>query len=294
MAESGAEPPLKSDLHSRIAVAAIGVPLCAVAVFAGGSLFALGLGALAAIGYREFATMFRSHGYKPGLLAASAGAAGFPVVVLYFGLPGGAMYGAGLLMTVSAVMMVRVRVADGPLLTAALTGFGMLYIGGLLSFGIPLRMDPLIGRGMEAGSAVTDRLSATLFFFYPVVITWLADTAAYFGGRRFGRRQLAPHVSPNKTIEGAIAAVVVAPLASLAYGWLALPGSWRPDSLVAVLFGVVVAGLAIIGDLIESALKRECGVKDSSNLLPGHGGILDRLDSLLWVIPGAYLFFLIF
>lgn len=280
-----------TDLHRRIAVAAIGVPLCGVVVFAGGILFALGLGALVAVGYWEFATMYRSRGHVPFRWIGSIGAALFPMTVLFFDLPGGAVLGALLLMLYAAAATGQVPIERGPLRAAALTGFGALYIGGLLSFGVPLREDPLIGRGMATGEMVTHRLSATLFFFFPVVVTWLADTAAYFGGRAFGRHQLAPRVSPNKTVEGAVAALAGGPIAALAYAMLVLPNSWQPEPLIAAAFGFVVAGLAIVGDLVESAMKRECDVKDSSDLLPGHGGILDRLDSLLWVMPGAYVFF---
>ena len=284
---------MKRDLQLRIAVAALGVPLCAMVVFAGGPIFAVGLGLLIAIGYWEFAAMFRSQDARPFLLPGSVGAALFPLAVLYHGLPGGWVLGASLLMVYSALAMARVPIEDGPVKAAAITGFGALYIGGLLSFGVPLREDPMVAGGALDGGAVAERLAATLFFFYPVAITWLTDTAAFFGGRAFGRHQLAPKVSPNKTVEGAIWALLTGPLISLAYATWLLPGSWHPGVLLAALFGLVVAGLAIVGDLVESALKRECAVKDASSLLPGHGGLLDRLDSLLWVLPGSYLFFVI-
>ena len=117
-----------------------------------------------------------------------------------------------------------------------------------------------------------------------MALVWLADIAAYFSGRRFGRHKLAPQISPGKTWEGAAGAVV----AVLAYG-LAL-SSKMPPALGArlVLLGAVMVGLtaiSIVGDLFESHLKRQAGLKDSSNILPGHGGVLDRIDSLTSTLP---------
>ena len=127
-----------------------------------------------------------------------------------------------------------------------------------------------------------------------MAIVWIADTAAYFVGRRFGRRKLAPQISPGKTWEGAaggIAAVVVYALALLP---LAARAGYAPplDALRVgawIAFAVALAALSIVGDLHESLLKRRAGVKDSGSLLPGHGGILDRTDALLAAMPPAAL-----
>ncbi|MFT3850116.1 MAG: phosphatidate cytidylyltransferase [Propionivibrio sp.] len=113
---------------------------------------------------------------------------------------------------------------------------------------------------------------------------WLADIAAYFSGRRFGRRKLAPAISPGKTWEGAVGGV----LAVIVYGFLFL--SVLPSALAenkTLLFGLLVAfaALSIVGDLFESLLKRQAGLKDSSSILPGHGGVLDRIDSLTLTLP---------
>jgi phosphatidate cytidylyltransferase len=138
------------------------------------------------------------------------------------------------------------------------------------------------------------RISGTLFFFFPIVITWIADTAAYFGGRTFGKRPLAPNISPNKTIAGAVFALVAATIVAPVYSRWVLPGGWEFGWIAAIGFGFVVGAFAIVGDLVESALKRECGVKDSGTILPGHGGVLDRLDSLLWSIPTAVFWMALF
>ncbi len=166
-----------------------------------------------------------------------------------------------------------------PFQTAALTFTAVLYVGGLLSFGVSLR------------EYLPDRLEGTLLFFLPVVVTWVVDTAAYTGGRALGRRKMAPAISPNKTVEGGVSGLLAGPVATVIYSWFALPDI--ADSLglgLLVVLGLVLAAAAILGDLAESSLKRECQVKDSSALLPGHGGLLDRMDSLLWTIPVAYFF----
>ncbi|MGB3425023.1 MAG: phosphatidate cytidylyltransferase [Castellaniella sp.] len=125
-------------------------------------------------------------------------------------------------------------------------------------------------------------------------LIWVADIAAYFTGRSLGRHKLAPRVSPGKTLEGAAGGVLAAT------AWLVATALWWPDSFGALLLarigwaGLVVAGVAlaawsILGDLFESLLKRRAGVKDSSQLLPGHGGVYDRIDAVLPVAPAAVL-----
>jgi phosphatidate cytidylyltransferase len=129
-------------------------------------------------------------------------------------------------------------------------------------------------------------------------LVWAADIAAYFGGRRFGRRKLAPAISPGKTWEGVWSGM--AGVLLLALAWSRIDARWAVDaaSLYSRLFGglgwaggalalIVLAGLSVVGDLTKSVAKRAVGVKDSSNLLPGHGGVLDRIDALLPVFPAA-------
>jgi phosphatidate cytidylyltransferase len=117
-----------------------------------------------------------------------------------------------------------------------------------------------------------------------LVLVWIVDTAAYFVGRRWGRRKLAPSISPGKTWEGAVGGVLgaaaYAMIGSIGYGGV----QWLPFSVVCA---VLLAVISIVGDLFESAAKRQAGVKDSGTLLPGHGGVLDRIDSAVAVLPIA-------
>jgi phosphatidate cytidylyltransferase len=160
---------------------------------------------------------------------------------------------------------------------------GVLYTGGLLSFGYVLREHPY---------AVGDRAGTALLTF-PLVLTWASDIGAYFVGRAVGGRKLIPSVSPAKTVSGALGGVAATVIGAWLYVRFALaPVAMLTMTLPAtIVFGIVISIAAQIGDLTESLLKREAGVKDSSRLIPGHGGLLDRLDSLLFVLPVAYLLF---
>ncbi|WP_419858728.1 phosphatidate cytidylyltransferase [Candidatus Palauibacter irciniicola] len=281
---------MSSNLRKRLAVAGVGVPLCALLTYAGGVVFVAGLGAAAALGYREFAAMMRGTGTRVLVLPGAVAAFLFPFAVLAGGLEGGGSYAAGLMLAFPALALATVELSERPIRAAACTTFGVFYVGGLLALGVPLREGGLLSAsGDDAGAG---RMAGTLLFFLPVVITWLADTAAYLGGRAFGKRPLAPRVSPNKTVAGAVCALLAGIAAAVVYPRFLLPDIWVLNLVSTLAFGLVVTGLAIIGDLAESALKRECGVKDSSGLLPGHGGMLDRLDSILWAVPAAFLFLL--
>jgi phosphatidate cytidylyltransferase len=154
----------------------------------------------------------------------------------------------------------------------ATTLFGVLYIGVSLSFLIPVRYtDPDEGRH---------------WIFVLFVAIWAGDIFAYFVGRQFGRHPLAPQISPQKTLEGAVAGLAGSLLAAWAYQYF----FWQTVSLKGVmLLAGLIAVAGQLGDLAESALKRSGNVKDSGALLPGHGGILDRIDSLLFGAPALWL-----
>jgi phosphatidate cytidylyltransferase len=182
-----------------------------------------------------------------------------------------------------------------PMASLGVTFFGALYAGSTLSFAYVLRYHEYAMGGREialGGWHVVLSAGGTLAAL-PVLLTWATDIGAYAFGRAFGRRKLMPSVSPGKTVAGAVGGLVV----SIAVTYLYVRYALRPVAQLgltpagAVLFGAVVSVAAQVGDLFESMLKREAGVKDSSQLIPGHGGVLDRVDSLLFVLPVAYLLF---
>lgn len=128
------------------------------------------------------------------------------------------------------------------------------------------------------------------FFIFTFLIVWFADVGAYFAGKSLGKNKLAPHVSPGKTIEGMLGGLLSVVALSLAASfWFEFKGQ---QQLLFVLMCAVVGIYSVFGDLFESLMKRQAGIKDSSNLLPGHGGVLDRIDSVLAAAP-VFLFGLI-
>ncbi len=125
-----------------------------------------------------------------------------------------------------------------------------------------------------------------------LLVVWIADTAAYFAGRRFGRRKLAPQISPGKTWEGVAGAFAAVLIYGFAVSFALQPAANAHDRIVMLIFILALTVLSIVGDLFESWIKRGAGAKDSGSLLPGHGGILDRIDSLTAALPFAALYFL--
>lgn len=128
------------------------------------------------------------------------------------------------------------------------------------------------------------RLDSLALVLFVQITIWATDSGAYFVGRKLGRHKLAPHISPNKTIEGSLGAIVIAFVAAVLFEWIVpqpLFSSWA--RLIAAT--LIISCVGQIGDLVESAIKRHFGVKDSGNILPGHGGIFDRFDSLIFVLP---------
>ena len=191
--------------------------------------------------------------------------------------------GCGVIVLLLAPMVFRAAYAGRALgrLRAGYGPFGFLYIGALFSTFVLLRSVP--GRVHVAPFGEADQ--GAWVMLYVAVCVWATDTFAYFVGRGLGRHKLNPTLSPGKTVEGAIGGVVGGLLIGMAFGqWIGLP---LPHGLAV---GAIAAVFGQLGDLFESALKRELGIKDFGNVLPGHGGSLDRFDSLLFVAPLAYLY----
>jgi phosphatidate cytidylyltransferase len=174
-----------------------------------------------------------------------------------------------------------------PLANVGVTFLGVIYVGWLFSYLIFLRSIPGTVDVPFPFINLPDMARGAWLVLYVIAVTWSTDAGAYFAGVRFGRHKLAPTLSPKKTIEGALGGLVAATAMSLAWGaWIELPW-WH-----CLVLGPLLGTLGQVGDLCESALKRDLGIKDFGALLPGHGGILDRFDSLLFTAPVAYYYFL--
>ena len=275
-----------SELATRVVSALVLAPVALGVIYLGGLPLATFLAAVSVGCAWEFFRLARATGVDPidpiGMpLAGALPLAAYSATVGIY-RPSLALPAAALLVVLGAVIWVR-GTAGRPLGSAAATILGILYTGGLLSFGYGLREHPY---------AVGDRAGTALVAF-PLVLTWASDIGAYFVGRAIGGRKLIPAVSPGKTVSGALGGLAVTIIAAWAYVRFVLtPTALLTMTLVgSLLFGAVISIAAQVGDLVESLFKREANVKDSSRLIPGHGGLLDRLDSLLFVLPVAYLLF---
>lgn len=237
------------------------------------SVYLLGVALIVALlAFREYADLAERSGARVSRPAAGMATALVVVAVGAPGLPIEAAF-AGITLGLAAVVLAGATTSadgGGALRDAAVSAFAPLYLG------IPL--------GLLSATRWTLGKEATLLL---IVTVALSDIAQFYTGRLFGRHLLAPVISPKKTIEGAIGGFVGAmtSLAVLGQWWLPnMPIHWR------VLLGFAVAAVGIVGDLFESLLKRSVGVKDASAVIPGHGGVLDRIDALLFAAPVFYVF----
>jgi phosphatidate cytidylyltransferase len=257
-----------SSLVSRLLVAAVLLPLVIGVVYLGGWwLWGLALaGGLIAL--HELYAMAKD--LRPLVLA---GYVGFVLALLGLEL-GGFEWGAGGILATMVVCFVLYGLSD--IRTSATTTFGVTLLGVVW-----------IGGGIGCLLLVRDTPEHGFWALIAVMFTIFAsDTAAYFVGRTLGRHRMSPSISPAKTWEGLAGGLV----AGVITAFLVLYKD-RDDFLTIpemLLFGAVVAVAGVLGDLFESAVKRDLGVKDSGRLLGGHGGMLDRLDALLWAGPAAY------
>lgn len=268
-------------------------------MLAGGAPLAALLAIVSAIGAWEFYRIARAAGAHPMADAGIAIAGLVPLAVHahYLGVFTVPPPLAALLVLVLLGAAIWLRGVDGkPIGAASTTLLGVLYTAGMLSFGYAIRYHDTVA-GYETVGATQLGLGSLriapggVLLVLPLVITWASDIGAYFAGRAIGGRKLIPSVSPSKTVAGAVGGLV----ASMVVSWLYARHVLAPAASIgftpwgALLFGALISLAAQVGDLFESLIKREGKFKDSSRILPGHGGILDRFDSLIFVLPVAYL-----
>ena len=290
-----------SELALRILFSVIAAPLALWIVLAGGAPLAALLAVVSALGAWEFYRIARGSGTRPldDVGIALAGLLPLAVHAHYLGLfalrPAlGAVVALAILAST-----IWLRGVDGrPLGAAAATLLGVAYTGGMLTYGYAIRYHDVVrgydlvgARHLALGPLAIRVPPGGALLIFPLVVTWASDIGGYFVGRAIGGRKLIPSVSPGKTVAGAVGGLV----ASMIVAWLYARSVLVPVASLgftpwgALGFGAAISVAAQVGDLFESLLKREGGVKDSSRIIPGHGGILDRVDSLIFVLPVAYL-----
>ena len=268
-------PGFLANLLRRVATALVALPLVLCTFFlappwAGVLLVAAAL----AVGLHEFLALLRARGIRPLRGAGFALAAALFADVVWPGWLAGAPFAP--LGALALLTLTLARGADYESVSAAAaTLLGAVYLGALGGTIAALRVLPPASDG------------AWRIVLLLVVIVF-SDSLAFFVGHAIGRRRLAPAVSPGKSVEGAIGGLAGGVLGAFAVRHFGLPGLPAAHALA---LGLVVAGMGIVGDLDESLIKRWAGVKDSGTLFPGHGGMLDRLDSLLFGAPVLYYYF---
>ena len=227
--------------------------------------------AAVAVATVELVHAVRAGGARPPLAPLLAGGAAMAVAAWFWGPDALSL---ALLVTVLATMVWRLRDGvAGYLRDVGAATLTAVYVPFLASFAV------LLATGEDGHWRVLVTLGVVI----------LTDTGGYVAGVLFGRRPLAPSVSPKKSWEGLAGSLLAATAGGAAGGALLLGTAWSAGAA----FGLVVAGAAVLGDLAESMLKRDLGIKDMSGLLPGHGGLMDRLDSILFAVPTAYLLLLV-
>ncbi len=259
-------------LKTRIISAIVGISLILAVIYAGGIFWQGLVLLLALVGYYEYLQMLPQ---KHNLSLAAAG-----YLLLLTGLFSWHM-GQWLYPTLFAVIILIViaTVFQYPKINITDTAqnfFGACYIGFLLSY------------AMQLGD-LPQSFPAILLTF---LLTWASDTGGYFGGRFWGKHKLAPLLSPNKTWEGAIGCIVLT--VTVAVLFFVIADMEIASGAYVILLGLLASIMAQLGDLFISGIKRYFGVKDTGNIIPGHGGILDRFDSFLLVAPLIYYYWSLF
>ena len=273
-------------MKQRIRTALIALPIALALLCLGGWLFALGITVLAVVGWKELRTMLLQKDCR-----LYYGASGLGVVLL---LVAATMRAHELMLPLLTVIILAVMLEalyhyedEHWIANVAMSVFAVFYVGMLFSHFIFLR--ELSGNTYQFANFYNMELGEALLW---VVLfgTWASDTFAYFFGVAFGKHRLLEAVSPKKSVEGAVAGFfgTLLVVSALGSGWLGYPLS------KIVGLGLVIGFFAPLGDLVESNLKRSCAIKDSGNFFPGHGGVLDRCDSLLFAVPLAYYYIKLF
>lgn len=260
-------------LALRATTAVLGIPLVVLLVYLGKSWLLLGVSAVIVAGMLEFYALAERIGYHPVREAGVGAGVFFAVAARYPGMGGawGDLFLPALLVY-TLVSQLRGGVQRRGLASAGVTLLGALYVGYLFSYLVRLR-------ALNVGPVRDTAFPALLV----ISVVWAADSVAYFVGLGAGRHKLMPRISPNKTVEGAVAGILGGIAAGLAFAWIV-----GFPLLMAGTVGALCALASVFGDLWESAIKREAGVKDSGWILPGHGGVLDRFDGLLFAAVTGY------
>ncbi len=273
-----------NNLITRLITSFIAVPILVFVLYLGEIVFLFFTSVFIVLAVKEYFDLIKDHPKKPyfsvvlicSLLIAVGAYNSFITLMAFFTL------------MMLVIVTTRLNSDDIPdfVRSIGVSVFPVLYFGWFLSHGILIRNISFDSSIMEFSNKELG-LQDPGFFFILITFacSFLSDTGAFFVGKNFGKYKLSPAISPNKTVEGTIGGLLVSVLSALMFNALfSNPLNWQ----WCVIYGLVIGTAATLGDLVESGLKREVGVKDSGNSFPGHGGTLDRIDSLFFVFPVVY------
>lgn len=279
-----------SNLTKRLLTALVGIPFLYFVIKLGGIIFLIFITILAIVAELEFFKLLESKNIQLQkytiliftFILVISSSFGYPIF----------SFALTIILIVFFILELRKKRMDDYIDRIGLSLFSIIYFGWFLSHAILLRnIDNLseINKYTESVQGQLDIGFVALVFVF--ACTFLNDTGAYFFGKLFGKRQLISRISPGKTKEGTIAGLILAVITALVVNYLF---NYPINYIQAIAFGLLIGVTALFGDLVESSIKRGVGVKDSGGILPGHGGVLDRFDSLIFVFPVSFYFILIY
>lgn len=261
---------------ARIFTALIGIPIILACVYYGGIPFLILILALALIAVNEFYNLMMKKGLFPAFYVGNLITVFF-IIFAYYALKRDWEPAHSAILTLAAAVAmiagVFLKREKDTIVDVAVTVLGMIYVGWFMSYLFFIR-------------SLTEHGGYLFFLLFTV---WAMDIAAYLAGRVFGHTPLMPSISPRKTWEGAIAGFILCLIAAGIFSRTAQLEIWH-----ALILGALIGIFGQVSNLIESLIKREAGAKDSSDLLPGHGGVLDRIDSLILTAPLMYYYVILF
>lgn len=254
----------------RILTILASVPVIWACVYFGGLAFLFLILALALVSINEFYALMIKKNYQPAFWVGNIITIFF-IIFAYYSLKRDWEPAHSAIFTIAAIIALVsglfLRREEDTIVDVSVTVLGMTYIGWFFSYFLFIR------NMTEHGG----------YLFFLMLTIWANDVVAYLIGSRFGKRKLAPKISPKKTVEGAAAGFIVCLVAAGIFSWVA-----QLELAHALILGGIIGIVAIFSDLVESLIKRDAGAKDSSNLVPGHGGVLDRMDSFILTAPVMY------
>ena len=283
----------RSNLALRLITAALLIPPIIFVIFQGGPWVLATVLVITMFGVTEFYDMIEAKGAEPLRTFGMTAAAALPVIAYVGSEYLATLVLSAVLLGVMVAQLGKARITES-LASISGTFFGVFYVGWLLSHAVVLRsFEAQVAQRFGPEAAVGIHPDAGAFYLlFTISVVIGGDAGAYFAGRVYGKHKLAPSVSPNKTVEGAVGALLAGMLVAL-FGKALFDAFWPELSgnlsyLVCAVLAVVLNVVGILGDLVESLLKRDDQVKDSGGILPGTGGVLDRIDSNLLAIPVMY------